>query len=124
MDFDARITAGTQLVTWVDFPTGSAPSRINPYPEHQQTYYRATNHVAVTIKAKVDGVEEPLDTVLGGRLFYAKWAEWPGNMPPPAVTSPPGQSSVMTFIPVTPGHYLFVIRREGGGGIAIPFEVV
>lgn len=122
MDFQAKITNGSTRTIWVDNAT---PSRINPLPDRQQTFWLSSVGQEITVTATVDSVSAPLDGALGGRLFYYKWAEWPTPIvnPPPAVVITPGQSSVMTFIPLLAGHYTFVIRRQSGGGILIPFEV-
>lgn len=120
--FEARITAGAALRVWSDPATAEAPSRLNPNPLHPPRYRRVEQTFAVTIQATVGGVDGPLDADLGGELFTAHFAEVP-TWPPPAITSPPGRSSVITFTPKYKGHHLVVMRREGGGAVALPFFV-
>jgi len=121
-NFDARITAGAALTVWVDAPTATAPTRLNPNPAHPPKYHRVELGVTVTVKASVGGVEGPMDAALVGKLFTSHFGEVP-VWPPPAITNPPGQSSVATFKPKYLGHHLLVMRREDGGAIAVPFFV-
>lgn len=118
-DFLANITNGAARTIWVD---DAVPSRLNPLPDRQQTFWQCNVGDTVTITANVGTTVAPMDGALGGRLFYPKWAEWPTGYAPPAVVVTPGQSSVMTFVPLWPGHYTFVLKRPDGGGIMIPFE--
>lgn len=119
-DFQANITNGASRSVWVD---DAVPSRINPLPDRQQTFWQVNVGDTVTITATVGASVAPLDAALAGRLFYPKWAEWPTGYAPPATTVTPGQSSVMTFVPLWVGHYCIVMKRPDGGGIMIPFEV-
>src|SRR5262245_22697396 len=121
-NFDARITAGAALRVWTDPPTPDAPTRLNPNPAYPPKYWRVEQTVSVTIKATVNGVEGPHDALLGSKLFTAHFAEMP-VWPPPAITSPPGHTSVVTFTPKHKGHHLLVMRREDGGAVALPFFV-
>lgn len=130
-DFEATITSGSVVLDWRDPEQGANPSRTNPDPLHAHRHHVVIVGATVTIKARVGGVEGPLDTALGGALFYHKWAEWPDQniAPPPLVSKVSGQSSVISFVPKTKGHYLLMIRRKeaagvGGGGLGIPFDVV
>jgi len=119
-DFTANITSGAIRIVWADDAT---PSRINPLPDRAHTYWTTSIGQTITVTATVGGTVAPLDGALGGRLFYAKWSEWPAGWAPPNVVVTPGQSSVMTFTPLALGHYVFVMKRQVGGGIMIPFEV-
>lgn len=126
-DFYARLIAGANVVDWEDPPTANEPSRTNPeaYPHRA---IRIAPSTAVTVAVIVDGAIYPLDTTLGGRTFYPKWAEWqagpPPGAPPPVVSSPVGQSSSMSFTtPPYAGHYLLMVRRKLGGGFGIHFDV-
>jgi len=125
-DFDVRFTAGAALTTWIDPETVDAPSRTNALDEYPHRYWQVPAGVTVVVEASIPGIPSPTDAQLGGRLMYPKWAEWPGAgvNPPPAVVLTPGFSAVMAFVPTTVGHYLFVVRRQSGGGIAMPFEVI
>jgi hypothetical protein len=120
-DFQARFTAGTTLERWEDPPLGGRPSRINPFVGGPHRYRRVELGTEVTISAVVAGVTAPLDAALGGRLFLGWFAEWPAARP--TVTSPPGQSSVRRFTPSAFGHYTYVLRRQGGGGVILHLEV-
>ena len=122
-DFSAAFTAGTTTAVWADpaAASGLLPSRINPDPLHPHRYRLAAPGVEVEITATVGGVEGPLDAALGGRTFLGWFAECPG--PRPNVTSPGGQSSVRRFTPVDEGHYTYVFRRLGGGGLIFHLDV-
>ncbi len=129
-DFDAHLVAGILLAPWVDPPlpegpttgAGGAPSRLNSVAGHPPLYARATLGATITIEAIVNGANAPVDAALGGRLFTTHFAELP-VWPPPLITSPAGQSSRATFTPYAIGHHLVVMRRDGGGAVALPFEV-
>lgn len=130
-DFTAEITAGAAREVWTDPPVpegpstgaGGAPSRLNPDIDYPHTCRVVQLSATVTVEASVNGVPAPLDVALGGRLFTTHFAEVP-EWPAPAITGPAGQSSVATFTPTVVGHYLVVMRRQGGGGaVAMPFEV-
>jgi hypothetical protein len=124
-NFTARLvpSADVTLQVWTDPPTGSAPSRLNPRDVYQHGYWRVAIGTTVEVRAKVNGVEVPLDTALGGNLFTYHWAEWTTTSPP-VITSPAGQSSVATFtVSNMTGHYLLFVRRKGGGGVGLHFDV-
>jgi hypothetical protein len=121
-DFLARFAAGTTLETWSDPPLGDRASRINPFNQRPHRYRRALLGEEVEVEAAVAGVSGPLDAALGGRLFFGWFAEH-ASTSPPAVTSPPGQSSVRRFTPGQTGHYTYVLRRTGGGGIILHLDV-
>jgi len=127
-DFDAHFASGVTLAAWVDPPkpegagtgAGGAPPRTNPVAGHPPSYYRAS--LGATVEAIVGGVAGPLDAALGGRLFTTHFAELP-IWPPPLIASPAGQTSRATFTPYLIGHHLVVLRRDGGGAIALHFDV-
>lgn len=127
-DFTARITAGAAVDSWLDPARPAltqgpndpgAPSRLNPRPGYPHKRWVAQPSVAVTFKATVAGVEGPLDTALGGRLFYCWPIEQPTGSTLPVFTHPAGQTSVRTVLLVAPGHYLFGFGRHGGGGAVL-----
>lgn len=120
-DFGARFTAGTTLEPWSDPPLGARPSRVNGFLEQPQRYQHGVVGNQVTLTASVGGVAGPLDAALGGRLFLGWFAECPGTRP--TVATPAGQSSVRRFTPVDPGHYTYVLRRQGGGGVILHLDV-
>lgn len=122
-NFDVRITAGASRQVWTDAATLTKPSRLNNDERRPHTYRRAIASVPVTVSAIVDGVEGPLDVDLDGDLFEGWMAEYPTAGPPPATSSPGGQSSVVTFTPAHEGFYLFVMSRANGGRILVPFVV-
>jgi hypothetical protein len=122
-DFGASFTGGTTLERWADPALDQRPSRINPDPLHPHRYRRSEVGEEIEVTASVGGVAGPLDAALGGRLFLGWFAECPtGNGP--AVTIPPGQSSVRRFTVAAGGHYTYVLRRQGGGGIILHVDVV
>jgi hypothetical protein len=129
-DFDAHFAGGVTLAAWSDparpeGPTtgaGGAPARINPIAGHPPGYFRASLGATVIVEAIVGGASGPLDAALDGRLFTTHFAELP-IWPPPLITSPAGQTSRATFTPYAIGHHLVVLRRDGGGAIALHLEV-
>jgi hypothetical protein len=129
-DFEAQFASGVSLAAWEDPPrpegpatgSGGAPPRTNPIAGHPPAFFRASVGAAVTVEAIVAGTAAPLDAALGGRLFTTHFAELP-IWPPPLIASPAGQTSKATFTPYVVGHHLVVLRRDGGGAVALPFEV-
>lgn len=123
-DFTARITSGSTNEIWVDPETASAPSRLNVFPHRQARYVRVQQSDIIVVKATVGGVEGPLDTALGGRLFSSWWAEWSGDAPP-ALTHTPSSSSILTvsFGADHLGHFLLMLVREDGGKVGIHLNV-
>lgn len=122
-NFTVRPTAGTDTAVWTDPPTVSTPSRINPYIGKPHLYYQIETTSTVTISATVNGVEGPLDGALGGDLFTTAFVEWPsGGLV--TITSPGGQTSVASFTPVEPGHYLVRMRRANGGSLFVHFHAI
>jgi hypothetical protein len=122
-DFGARFTAGATLENWADPALGERPSRIHALPELPLKRRLALTDDPVEISAVVAGVEGPLDAALSGRTFFGWFTEYPGTSAP-AVSSPPGQSSVRSFTPTEPGHYTYVLRRKGGGGIVLHVDAI
>ena len=123
-NFDARITSGGSRQVWSDPATLTKPSRLNFDQRRPHTYRRAIASVPVTVSAIVDGVEGPLDVDLGGDLFEWWFGEFPTAGPPPATSSPAGQSSTVSFTAAHEGHYLFVMSRANGGRLLVPFIVI
>jgi hypothetical protein len=122
-NFDVRITAGATRAVWTDPADGDRPSRLNYDEKRPHTYRETTVGETVTISAVVDGVVGPLDAALGGDLFTTWFAEAP-TWPAPALSSPVGQSSVVSFAPVHPGHHSVVFLRASGGRVLVPFEAI
>lgn len=123
-DFRLEFSAGATLEPWSDPADVLAdlPSRLNARPEHEHTRHVAVSGVQVELKARVGGVLAPVDATLGGVLFAASFLELP-SFPPPAFSSPAGQSSVVRFTPVTLGHYTLSIAREGHGAVIVHVDV-
>ena len=121
-NFAVRFHAGAAIARWTDPPTADRPSRLNPAPNHPHLRWRATVGAQVELRAVVDGVSAPLDADIEG-LFLGWFAEYPGAHPP-TVSVPAGQSSVRRFTPNAAGHYLYVLRRMGGGGYAVHLDAI
>lgn len=129
-DFTAAVTSGTTLTEWEDperppdtpSPGDPAePSRLNPTLGVPHKMRLATVGTQVEITATVGGVAGPLDTALGGRLFYA-WAVEKAQGSPISFSSPAGKSSVQRFTPLTEGHYCIGIARQEGGSVLIHID--
>lgn len=131
-DHTARITSGSTRRVWTDPATDDAPTRINPLPRHPHTYQSVDDQeTELVAKATVDGVEGPMDVDLDSRLFYWFWAEhpsgWVGTLP--VISLGAGQSSVATVdldiatAAERRGHWLLACRRDGGGGVNLPFDI-
>lgn len=129
-DFTARVFSGATLELWQDpaRPAGTqggsdpgAPSRVNPLPDAPHRRYVATLGAPVVVRATVGGVEGPLDSALGGRLFTAWWVEQAGPAIGPVGTA--SKSSEQTFTPQAEGHYTLGLERDQGGAIFLPVDV-
>jgi hypothetical protein len=129
-DFDAHFASGVSLAAWKDPPrpegrstgAGGAPPRTNPIAGHPASYLRASLGATVTVEAIVGGVAGPPDAALQGHLFTTHFAELP-IWPPPLIKNAAGQTSRSTFTPYAVGHHLVVLRHDGGGAVALHFEV-
>jgi hypothetical protein len=119
-DFEVKVASGATLVPWIDPASALAPSRLRPRPGFPERFYRATAGVAVMLHAIVDGVLTPLDTALGGRLFYGFVVESPAVCM--HTSSMPGQSSIQNFIPLLVGHHTVRISRKDGGSVLLHFD--
>lgn len=122
-NFEVRITAGVSRAVWSDPPTMTKPSRLNANETRPHTFRQATVGESVTLSAIVDGVVGPLDTALDGDTFTWWVAECP-MWPAPALSSPGGQSSVVSFEPEHPGHHTLVGYRTSGGRVLVPVEAI
>lgn len=122
-NFEARITAGASRAVWVDEPTETKPSRLNADAAKPHTYRECIVGETVTVSAIVDGEVGPDDADLDGATFTTWFGEVPG-WPAPSLSSPAGQSSVVSFVPVTEGHHLLVFYRTDGGRVLVPFWAV
>lgn len=103
---------------WTDPPSGARPGRLNPEPTRQPLYFSVAVFSTVRLSAVVDGVLEPLDAALGGRLFDTTLIEVP-LLPGPEILHPSGRTSFATFDPNVAGHYAVRFAREGGGGVIV-----
>ncbi len=124
-DFRIGFSSGVTLEPWedpADVP-GDRPSRLNARPEHPHTRHVGALGVQIELTATTaDGIVGPLDAGLGGVLFTAVLAEFP-FFPPPAFSSPAGQSSVKRFTPNALGHYTIQVARIGHGSIYAHVDV-
>lgn len=109
---------------WTDSATLSKPSRLNNDQRRPHTYRRCIVGLSATVSAIVDGVVGPLDVDLDGDLFECWFGEFPTAGPPPATSSPGGQSSVVTFTAEHAGHHLLVLSRTDGGRLLVPFIAI
>jgi hypothetical protein len=120
-DFTARLV-GPTIETWVDDDFDGQLRRTNPIPGAPHRRYRTTvGSGIVQARATVGGVDGPTDAALGGRLFMAWFAEHAGA---PTATGIVGGTSVQEFTPQLPGHYTFVMSREGGGRVILHLDVL
>lgn len=114
-------------VPWIDEATVDIPSRQNNDPQYLSSYRAfdvSGGSRTVTVHANVGGVDAPLDGALSGDLFSAFWKEWSGTFPPP-LTSPAGQTSVVscTVTNAHVGHFCLLLKRANGGGVFLHFDV-
>jgi hypothetical protein len=122
-NFEARFTAGASRAVWTDPADSTRPSRLNGLEVRPHTFREVIVGEPVTISAIVDGVVGPLDAALGGDTFSAWFAECP-EWPAPSLSSPGGQSSVVTFAAEHAGHHLVVFLRSSGGRLLVPFWAI
>lgn len=127
-NFSLRITAGATSTIWQDPATATLPSRLNPIAQHQHRCWFASPLLDLVLQATVGGVEGPADAALGGKLFKWSWVEqadsgWSAPIPATA-----GFTSITTFpaghFHSHGGHYTLLCWRDGGGAVAIPFEIL
>ena len=123
-NFDARFTSSGSRQVWTDAETLTKPSRLNNDERRPHTYRECIVALPATVSAIVDGVVGPLDAALGGDLFTAWFGEYPTAGAPPALSSPVGQSSVVSFTPAHAGHHLLGLHRTDGGRLLVPFIVI
>lgn len=117
-DFTTAFTTGATSEQWLDpAETGGLmrPSRLNARVGHPHTRWTGKVGTQITVSAIVGGVTAPLDTALGGRLFSAWFVQSPEPGPWVMPESPVGQSSVRSFYPKYPGHYVVGFYRAAGG---------
>jgi len=115
-DFDLTVASGATLQQWLDPERTSdgMPSRLNPQQGYPHKRWVGTVGQPITVNARLRaGTLAPLDAALGGLLFVAWMAEYPGALP--GIVGTTGQSSVQTFTPPAPGHYLLGMRRPQHG---------
>jgi hypothetical protein len=132
-DFDLAIvdTGGLYVDTWLDPTVAGKPSRLNPTPAIPHRYFRFQYGAGIiwTLGCIVGGVDRPLDSALGGRLFTWSWFDIPSiYYAPPVITPTASKSSELTFPAGTfgakVGHWTICATREDGGAIGISWEVV
>lgn len=123
-DFDVKVQSGAELAPWVDEPTDTDPSRLNPAGARQPLFWKVAPGAVVVLEAVVDGVVAPADVDLDGRLFVSGWAEWSAPFPP-SYTTGVGQSSSVTiqFDEAHAGLFAFSMWREGGGAVVVRMSV-
>lgn len=121
-DFDAIVAGAVTTETWDDHPPTGGVSRLNPLPAERQRYYRCTVGAEVFLVGIVGSTMGPLDADLGGRLFTSDFGERACEYPI-AATSPSAQSSIQRWTPRVVGHYLWFLRRPGGGAIGFHIDV-
>lgn len=112
---DQRATV--EIVDWRDPAAGTKPSRTNPFSGIPHKRAKASLGW-LQIVAVVNGVQGPLDSALGGRLFQCYVIEHPTAYQPP-VLQDSGYSSVADVRLDAAGHYTIVFRRTGGGAFVI-----
>lgn len=122
-NFEVRITAGATRAIWTDTPTMTKPSRLNANEARPHSYRQCIVSQTVTLSAIVDGVVGPLDADLDGAEFSWWFAECPA-WPAPSMSTPAGQSAVVSFAPLHPGLHVAVGSRASGGRVLVPFEAV
>lgn len=115
-DFTLRVAVGVNPGRWLDpiDPSTGRPSRVNPREGFPHFRWRGRVATQISVIATVAGVEGPLDTALGGRLFSAWFSQAP-FLPQPPPLAAPGRSSHQSFTPYYPGYYQLGFRRTDGG---------
>ena len=111
-DFSVSVSGAT-LEEWTD-------SRINSIVGNPQRHYVGTVGAQIEIRATVGGVDGPLDSTLGGRLFECWRAEGPAVFP---ITYDSGRTSVQRFVPCAVGHYTLGMGRDTGGSVIVHIDV-
>lgn len=128
-DFDLVVSAPSNspaatmnVVPWTDPPSASRPSRIRSSGGVPHLHYKVTTAGWIRLSAVVNGFFEPVDALLGGRLFTRHAAEYPGTTEPPSATAA-GVSAVSEFNLTEDGHYVLVVTRDQGGAILFHVDV-
>ncbi len=117
---EPRVVASA--ATWNDPAFGGQPPRINPTLDHPHMHWVGTTGW-LQLSAMVGGVDGPLDTALGGRLFSWRPLEWPGATEP-WLFQDSGCSSVADVNCNVVGHYAIQARRSGGGAVIVHYDAV
>jgi len=115
-DFDVKIVSGATVREWGD-------ERANPLPSRPHLRFVGKVGTQIVAHAVYDGEEAPSDVTMTPGLFYSDMGEWPLPHGPPTVGVDTGYSSILWFTPPVAGHYLWVIRRIGGGAIGVHLDV-
>jgi hypothetical protein len=125
-DVSGRLT----IADWIDKPTATDPTRLNPraHVPHRYARFRlgASESAYLELHAVVAGVNAPADGALGGRLFSWHGGTKPPMGPAPIITSPVSSKTSIarvSLVGLYPGHYRVVCSRPDSGSVAIPFEV-
>jgi hypothetical protein len=110
---------------WLDPANGTVSSRINSVVGHPQKYARFIRPVRLT---KINALVIPL--LPDGSLdqstdFVARFLEWPldGIRAEPPILQDSFANGVCRLTLEVAGHYLFQLRRPGGGAVNVPFDV-
>jgi hypothetical protein len=127
-DFTIEAVSGLTLEPWTDPDTvdPDRPSRLNPRPGLQHTFYVLRDSVtAITIGCRVDGTLTPLDGALGGRLFTWGWVDIP-YLPLPVIVPSLLRSSRVIFPAgvFASGHFTIQALRPSGGAVGFSFDVI
>lgn len=125
-NFLLKIASGTTVVPWLDKATDDKPSRVNPHAEINQLRHVGRVGVPIVVHAIVPalGEDPPEDSALGGNLFNAQFHETPGAMVAITTQESPAATSIMTFTPNVPGHWVLVVSRPQGGGVIAHLDVL
>jgi hypothetical protein len=116
--------SGYQLKEWLDPSTPAEPCRLNPKAGRTDKRIVATAGIPVMFRMEVDGIQEPDNASLGGRLFTISCIESPRPDVSPLVVEL--KNSLQGWLPRNgqSGHYLFCVRRPKGGAWFFHIDVV
>lgn len=118
-DFTLAVS-GVQIATWVDQPTDARPSRINASAGVPPLRYVGKPNVQIVATITLDDGTTDFTT-----HAISSWlAEAPGPTGFwPVATKGDDTAGIQKFTPVVPGHYVFVVRRDLGGSVAVHIDV-
>lgn len=112
-----------KTVAWKDPPSLSRPSRVTTTLGRSRFAWQVQVNTQFQVWARPDGgaAGDP-DTVLGGRLFTAWFAESPELPVSPSYSV--GYSGRIYFTPTLIGHIVLVVRRKDGGAVVLHIDCV